>query len=97
MIKTHLEGYHGIKEDSPIDTRVKNVQIDIEKAMELTSKHPHKRQKLNDLDSGSQSLDRDVIKVLFVKFITACNIPLYLVECWELRAFLTYLNSDVDH
>jgi hypothetical protein len=41
-IKTHLEGYHSIKEDSPTDTRAKNVQIDIEKAMESASKHPHK-------------------------------------------------------
>ena len=41
-IKTHLEGYHGIKEDSLTDTRAKNVQIDIEKAMESASKHPHK-------------------------------------------------------
>jgi hypothetical protein len=95
-IKTHLEGYHGIKEDSPTDTRAKNVQIDIEKAMESASKHPHKRRKLNDLDSGSQSLDGDIIEVLFVKFIAACNIPLRLVECQEFRAFLTYLNSDVD-
>ena len=57
---------------------------------------PQKRRKLNDSDGGSLPLDGDVIEVLYVKFIVACNIPLRLVECPEFRAFISYLNKDVD-
>ena len=79
-IITHLE-WHGINGQSPADIRAKNVQIDIQKAMESAAENPQKRRKLNDLDGGSLPLDGDVIEVLFVKFIAACNMPLRLVEC----------------
>ena len=64
--------------------------------MDSTAKHPQKRQKLNDLDGGEIPLDRDVLKVLYIKFIAACNLLLHLVECSKFRALLSYLNSNVD-
>ncbi len=58
--------------------------------------NPQKRHKLSAFDSGSIPLDRDVIKVLFVKFISAYNMLLQLVKYPEFRAFLYYLNKDID-
>jgi hypothetical protein len=95
-IKRHLTEYHEIFEDSPADTRAKNIQINIESAMATAVAHPQKRWKLNDSNSGVLPLDGDVIEVLYVKFLVACNIPLRLVECPEFRAFISYLNKDVD-
>jgi hypothetical protein len=93
---THLEGYHNIKEDSPADARAKNIQINIEHAIASAAEHPQKRRKLNDSDGGSLPLDGDVLEVLYVKFIASCNMPLRLVESQEFRAFLSYLNNDVN-
>jgi hypothetical protein len=70
-IQIHLE-WHGIK-DSPADIRAKNIQIDIANAMASAAQHPQKRRKLNDSDGGSLPLNGDVIEVLYVKFIAACN------------------------
>ena len=95
-IKRHLNEYHQIFEDSSADTRAKNIQINIENAMTAAAAYPQKRRKLNDSDGGTLPLDGDVIEVLYVKFIVACNIPLRLVECPEVRAFISYLNKDVD-
>jgi hypothetical protein len=94
-IRTHLES-HGIMEDSPADIKAKNIQIDIQKAMDSAAEHPQKRWKLNDSDGGEIPLDGDVLEVLYIKFIAACNMPLRLVECPEFRALLSYLNSNVD-
>ncbi len=94
-ISEHLKT-HGIFKESTEDTKVKNVQLDITKAMESAMENPQKRRKLSAFDSGSIPLDGDVIEVLFVKFISACNMPLRLVECPEFRAFLHYLNEDID-
>jgi hypothetical protein len=94
-IRTHLES-HGIKEDSTSETRVKNVQIAIEQAIESAAEHPQKRRKLNDTNGGERPLDGDVLEVLYVKFIAACNMPLRLVECPEFRALLSYLNTDIN-
>jgi hypothetical protein len=80
----------------PANTRAKNIQIEIGKAISSAAEHPQKRRKLNDSDGGDIPLDGDIIKVLFVKFIAACNMPLRLVECQEFRTFLTYLNGDID-
>ena len=64
--------------------------------MEGTEENPQKRRKLVDSDGGAVPLNGDVIEVLYVKFISARNMPLRLVECPEFRAFLYYLNKDID-
>lgn len=91
-----MEDIHDINEDSWADKRAKNIQIDIENAMALAEEYPQKRRKLNDSDGGDMPLDGDVIKVLYVRFIAACNMLLRLVGCPEFRALLSYLNKDVD-
>jgi hypothetical protein len=94
-IRAHLD-IHNIKKESSTDTKAKNVQIAIEEAIESAAQNPQKRRRLNDSDSGEIPLDRDVLEVLYIKFITACNMPLRLVECPEFRALLSYLNSNID-
>jgi hypothetical protein len=94
-ISDHLKTYD-ITKDSEENTRAKNVQIDIAKAIESVQETPQKRRKLNSSNGGSLPLDGDTIEVLYVKFISACNLPLRLVECPEFRAFLHYLNEDID-
>jgi len=94
-ISDHLK-LHDITKDSAQDARAKNVQIDIEKAIQSAAENPQKRRKLTSFDGGSLPLDGDVVEVLYVKFISACNMPLRLVECPEFRAFLHYLNEDID-
>jgi hypothetical protein len=95
IISDHLKT-HDITKDSTAEARAKNVQLDIAKAMESAQENPQKRRKLNSSDGGSLPLDGDVIEVLYIKFISACNMPLRLVECPEFRAFLSYLNEDID-
>jgi len=95
-ISRHLEEYHDIKEDTSADKRAKNIQINIEEAIISAAENPQKRRKLNEYDGGDMPLNKDVIKVLYVRFIAACNMPLRLVECAEFRAFLSYLNKDVN-
>ena len=95
-ILRHLEEYYNIKEDTFADKRAKNIQINIEEAMILVAETPQKRRKLNKYNSGDMPLNRDVIKVLYVRFIAACNMLLRLIKCAEFRAFFSYLNKDVD-
>jgi hypothetical protein len=94
-ISDHLKT-HAITRDSTTDTRAKNIQIDITTAIESAEANPQKRRKLVETDGGVLSLNGDAIEVLYVKFISACNLPLRLVECPEFRAFLHYLNEDID-
>ena len=94
-ISDHLKT-HGITRDSQKNTRAKNIQIDITTALESAEANPQKRRKLVDSEAGVLPLNGDVIEVLYVKFISACNLPLRMVVCPEFRAFLHYLNEDID-
>ena len=60
------------------------------------AENPQKRRKLNEYNGGDIPLDGDVIEVLYVRFIAACNMLLCLIEYAEFRAFLSYLNKDID-
>lgn len=92
----HLEKLHDIHEDSPQGVRAKNVQESIRLAMESASSNSHKRRRLNSEEPSAIPLDGNILEILFTKFITACNQPLRIVECPEFRAFLTYINSNID-
>jgi hypothetical protein len=60
--------------------------------MTAAAAYPQKCQKLNDSDGEILPLDGDAIEV----FIVACNIPPRLVKSPGFRAFISYLNKDVD-
>jgi hypothetical protein len=74
-ISDYLKTYD-ITKDSTAEARAKNIQLDIVKAMESVQENPQKRRKLNSSDGRSLPLDGDIIEVLYIKFISACNMPL---------------------
>lgn len=94
--KKHLEGRHGVYEQSPKDIKAQNIHISIKEAMTAALMTTHKRRRLNNNEPSDIPLDPDVLEILYVKFITVCNQSLRLVECPEFRAFLSYLNPDMD-
>lgn len=96
--KLHLNREHGIFEDSPAEQRVKNVQLSIAAAMDNAGNNPFKRRKLETVteSTAATKLDGNTIEVLYTRFIVSCNQPLRLAESLEFRAFLTYLNADIN-
>jgi len=87
-------GGHGLQKGAPRTCKVANIRTILEEARVSAEKNPKKRRRLND--QSGDSLDPDQLEVLYVRLITACSLPFRLVECSEFRAFLTYLNGDVD-
>jgi hypothetical protein len=94
-IGAHLRKHHGVHEDSPADIRIKNLETSIAAAMEGASANPQKRRRLNQ-EEAITDLNPDVLELLYVQFIAVCNQSLRLAECPEFRAFLFYLNKDID-
>jgi hypothetical protein len=94
--RDHLRNYHGIDANSDGETRVRNIQIAIQAAIEACAANPHKQKRLDTDTPVDRVLDGNSVEALFVNFIASCNLPLRLVECNEFRAFLTYLNDDIN-
>jgi hypothetical protein len=94
-IEKHLSKIHELFEDSPKDKRAKNQQIVLDQAMASAESNPQKRRRLN-YDEATTDINPDVLEVLYVRFISACNQSLRLVECPEFRALLAYLNRDIE-
>ena len=95
-IKKHLLVKHGKTENSSRDNITAKRQQSIEDALELSESQSFKRRKLNTCGSTGQSISGGHLEVLHVKFITACHLPLRLVECPEFRDLLNYINNDID-
>src|ERR1700709_562891 len=95
-IKKHLLVKHGKTENSSRDNITAKRQQSIEDALELSESQSFKRRKLNTCGSTGQSISGGHLEVLYVKFITACHLPLRLVECPEFRDLLSYINDDID-
>jgi hypothetical protein len=93
-IITHLKA-HGITKDSPRQERAKRQQSVINLAQKDAQIYPQKRRRLDEIPG--ESVNPDTLEILYTQFITACNEPLRLVECPEFRAFLYYLNQEVDN
>jgi hypothetical protein len=64
--------------------------------MESAASNLSKKRKLIEEIPLEKPLNGGVLESLFVKWIASDNKALYLVECPEFRAFLTYLNSNVN-
>jgi hypothetical protein len=95
VIQRHLlEKHKKTEKSSREDTSAKR-QRSIEQALELSQNQSFKRRKLNTSSDG-QSLDGSHLEVLYIKFLTACHLPLRLVQCPEFRDLLSYINSDID-
>jgi hypothetical protein len=96
VIQRHLlEKHKKTEKSSREDTSAKR-QRSIEHALELSQNQSFKRRKLNTTNSDGNSLDGNHLEVLYIKFLTACHLPLRLVECPEFRDLLGYINDDVD-
>lgn len=85
---------HGLPKGAPRTAKVRTIQTILEKARLTAEENVRKRRGLND-QYGS-SIDPDQLEVLYIRFITACSLPIRLVECPEFRAMLAYVNADVD-
>jgi hypothetical protein len=97
-MKLHLKSVHEITEDSLRNERSKKRQISIEDALATGASNPQKRRRFDSEDSGSEhsTINPDQLEVLYVNFVTSCNLPLRLVECPSFRNLLTYLNGSID-
>lgn len=95
-IEKHLQNKHSVHEDSLMDKRLQQQQLSIQESMESAANNPSKKRKLTEETPLEKPLDSGVLESLFIKWIASDNKALHLVECPEFRAFLTYLNSNVN-
>src|SRR6266536_4066875 len=95
-IKKHLLTKHGKTEKSSRENIIAKRQRSIKHALELSENQSFKRRKLTTYGSTGQSISGSHLEVLYIKFITACHLPLRLVECPEFRDLLNYINNDID-
>jgi hypothetical protein len=96
VIQRHLFEKHTKSEKSSRENISAKRQQSIEHALELSQDQSFKRRKLNTTNSDGNSLDGNHLEVLYIKFLTACHLPLRLVECPEFRDLLNYINDDID-
>ena len=85
---------HSLERNSARDSRAKNQQASISAAMNQASENPRKRRRVADGEGAS--IDQGVLQILWVNVLASCSLALRLVSVPEFRAFLAYLNSDVD-
>jgi hypothetical protein len=64
--------------------------------MQSAEHNTTKKRKLMEETLDEKPLDGKTLEALFVRWIAANNQALSLVECPKFRAFLTYLNSNVN-
>jgi hypothetical protein len=64
--------------------------------MDSAQLNPNKKRKLMEEVIDEKPLDGATLEALFVRWVASNNQALCLVECPEFRAFLTYLNSNVN-
>jgi hypothetical protein len=95
VIQKHLLEKHTKTEKSSRENISAKRQRSIEHALKLSQDQSFKRRKLTTNSDGS-SLDGSHLKVLYIKFLTACHLPLRLVECPKFRDLLNYINDDID-
>jgi hypothetical protein len=90
VIQGHLDKYHHITAQSKrqIQNQKRQLTIDDAMAQQVVSRRR--------LTSGGDSLDPNVLELLFTKVITTGNLPLCVVEKPEFRELLYYLNHDID-
>jgi hypothetical protein len=100
VIMDHLcdppsEEGHGLERHAARDAQAKNQQTTIQSAMKQAEEYPYKRRRLGD-SSGGGSIKPGVLEILWVNVLAACSLALRLTAVPQFRAFLAYLNSDID-
>jgi hypothetical protein len=94
-IERHLKT-HSVFQNTPMENRLLAQQRSIQEAMVSAEHNPTKKRKLTEETLEEKPLNGATLEALFVRWIAADNQALRLVECPEFRAFLTYLNSNVN-
>ena len=64
--------------------------------MDSAQLNPNKKRKLIEEVINEKPLDSATLEALFIRQVILNNQALRLVECPEFRAFLTYLNSNIN-
>jgi hypothetical protein len=95
-IEKHLWGKHKVFEESPLEIKLKNQQLSIQESMASSEANPFKRRKLAQDTFDERPLDAGTVESLYVKWISTDNKALRLAGCPEFRAFLTYLNANIN-
>lgn len=95
-IEKHLFKDNRVIEQSAAEKRAFDHQSSIQEAMKSAESNTHKRRKLGVEDPLEKELDPAILESLFTRFIATNNQALRLVECPEFRAFLTYLNDNIN-
>ena len=95
-IEKHLWGKHKVFEESPMESKLKTQQLSIRESMASSEANPFKRRKLAQDTFDEKPLDAGTVESLYVKWISTDNKALRLAGCLEFRAFLTYLNANVN-
>ncbi|KJZ68018.1 hypothetical protein HIM_03883 [Hirsutella minnesotensis 3608] len=65
---------HGLQRGAPRTAKVTNIRTILEQARVTAEESPRKRRRLND--QSGDSIDPDQLEVLYVRFITACSLPI---------------------
>lgn len=95
-IEKHLFKEHAILEQSLAEKRAADQQYSIQEAIRSAESNTYKRRKLATEDPLEKELDPVTLESLFIRFVTTNNQALNLVACSEFRAFLMYLNSNIN-
>lgn len=95
-MEKHLWKDHKILEQSAAEKRAADNQSSIQEAINSAESNTHKRRKLDVEHPLEKELDPAILESLFTQFISTNNQALRLVECSEFRAFLTYLNENIN-
>ncbi|WKT54430.1 hypothetical protein QSH57_005014 [Fusarium oxysporum f. sp. vasinfectum] len=85
---------HGLPKGAPRTAKVTTIRTIIEQARVAAEENPRKRRRLND--QSGDAIELDQLEALYVRSITACSLPVWLVECPEFRALLAYINNDIE-
>jgi len=95
-IEKHLENKHSIHENSPMEKRLQAQQQSIRDAISSAEFNTTKKRKLAEEIPNEKPLDGATLEALYVQWIAADDQALHLSECPEFRAFLTYLNCNIN-
>jgi hypothetical protein len=95
-IEKHLWGKHKVFEESPMESKPQYQQLSIQESMASSEANHFKRRKLAQDSFDEKSLDAGTVESLYVKWISTDNKALRLAGCPESRAFLTYLNANIN-
>jgi hypothetical protein len=85
---------HGLPKGALRTAKVTTIRTILKQARATAEENPRKRHRLND--QSGDSINPNQLKVLYMRFITACSLPFRLVECPEFQALLAYINDDIN-